>query len=167
MKLNQAPSVAKLDLSLRWVLKVDINLLNQHCKSADWLADLLTYWGSQGAQDTRVLKQLRHSWHPSTWVTWRAIEHMVTQALKVLKVLEEHVRNKALKELGNLGTWRTFGHSKHLGTWGTRALEGQFEGTRGHFEGTWRELEHSKGTWALEHSGNWVLIHSRHSRHFI
>ena len=115
MKLNQAPSVAKLDLSLRWVLKVDINLLNQHCKSADWLADLLTYWGSQGAQDTRVLKQLRHSWHPSTWVTWRAIEHTVTRALKVLKVLEEHVRNKALKELGNLGTWDT---------WGTWALEG-------------------------------------------
>ena len=111
-----------------WALKVDINLLNQHCKSADWLADWLTDWlshlGTQGTQGNRTLKHLRHSGTPGTrrahghsgylgtWGTRRAIGHSCTQGTWAL---EGHLGTWAIKALGNLGT-QGLGH---LGTQGT------------------------------------------------
>ena len=108
-----------------WALKVDINLLKQHCKSTDWLADWLTDWlrhlSTQGTQGTWVLKHLRHS--KRTWV---------------LQALERYVGTPTLRTLGTLGhskSPRALGHSKS-----PRAL--------GHPKSTWK-LAHS-GTRAPE-----------------
>ena len=113
-----------------WALKVDINLLNQHCKPADWLADWLTYWlrhlGAQGTQGTRALEHLRHS--KGTW----ALGHSM------------YSKNKSvLRHSGHSSTWGTLalGSLRCLGT--QRALE------HSNTQGTWA-LEHSKGTWAME-----------------
>ena len=114
----------KIRSSLKvWALKVDINLLNQHCKPADWLTDWLTDWlrhlGIQCTQGTRVLEHLG------------------------FKALEGHLGTRALKALGHLDTWGTWALEGHVGT---QALK-----TLGH-SGTWA-LGHSKGTWALGQLG--------------
>ena len=123
-----------------------------------------------GTQTTEAPMAPQHFSHlKSTW----AHNHSSTQGTQGTWRARGHSGTKGTWELGHLrhlrnsGTWRTLGHSRHLGTWGTRAFEGQFEGTRGYFEDTSRELEHSKGPWRLEHSGTWAFIHSRHLRHFI
>ena len=97
-----------------WALEVDINLLNQHRKPADWLADWLTDWlkhlGTQGTEGTRDLERLRQS-----------------KGTRALKVLQEHVDSPALRALWALGhskgTW-TLKTLVHLDTRGTRTLEG-------------------------------------------
>ena len=99
-----------------WALNVDINLLNRHCKPADWpaawLLDLLRHFGTQGTQalvrqspleghlGTRAFKALGHLRHSSTR---RALGHTSTQSFWAL---------------GHSGTW-ALGQSK-----GTRALQG-------------------------------------------
>ena len=131
----------KIRSSLKvWALKVDINLLNQHCKPADWLTDWLTDWlrhlGIQCTQGTRVLEHLG------------------------LKALEGHLGTRALRALGHLDTWGTWALEGHVGT---QALK-----TLGHSgaQDTWA-LRHL-GTRALEgHLGTRAVRHSRHSRHFI
>ena len=160
-------------------LKVEINLLNQHFKPYEWLADwVTTYWGTSAFKALKALKHLSHTKHSDT----RALEtfegHLGTRAIKVLKLLKALERHlgirralgtRALKALErHLGTWELneLGHLRHSvtrralgssGTQGTWAL--------GHSD-TWA-LGHSKGTWALGHSGTQALEHSRHSRHFI
>ena len=133
------------------VLKVDINLLNQHYKLADWqvdwLTDLLRRFDSQGTKDTRAVEHLKHSRHSRHSGTRKALGFWGTQgtwtlghfskntrALKALKALEGHLETRALK-----GTW-ALEHSRHLGTWPLRHL----------------------GTRALErHSGTWDILFSR------
>ena len=123
-------------------LKVNINLLNQHCKPADWLADSLTdrlrHLGSQG---TRTLEQLRHS--KDIW----AIRHsMHSKGTWVLR----HSGHLGTWTLGHLkGTW-TFGHSRQLGTW---ALETLWHSKDAWVLGNSRHLN----TWALKHLGTQVL----------
>ena len=139
-----------------WALKVDINLLSQHCKPADWLADWLTDWLRHlCTQGTQTLEHLRH--YKDTWA---------------LKTLEGHVSIPTLRVLGHLvhsGTRRALGHSRHLGNWGTWALKGHF-GTRAlkalGLLGTWT-FRHLGTRRAYGHSGTWALGHWRHSRHFI
>ena len=92
-------------------LKVDINLLNQPCKKADWLGDwvtdLLTHFDSQGTKDTRALKTLRHLRYSGIW---RALGHSATR----------HLRHSGTPSaLGHSGTW-ALGHWK--GTWALDAL---------------------------------------------
>ena len=78
--------------------------------------------------------------------TWTLKGHlMVTQRVR------KHLKGtrRVLKTLGHSkGTW-TLGHSRHLSTWGTRALEGQLD-TR-----ALRDLHtrHLKGTLTLRLSG--------------
>ena len=96
--------------------KVDINLLNQHYKPADWLADWLTallrHFDSQGTKSTRQLEYLKHSRHSRQSSTRRALEALRhskgTRAFKELKALEGH--------LGAWGTRRAPGHSGTQGT---------------------------------------------------
>ena len=123
-----------------WVLKVDISILNHHCKPADWLADWLTDWMrhlcTQGAQ---ALEHVRHS--KGTWTlgnsrhskgTW-VLQHSVYLCTWCTRTLEEHLGTQEIKALGHSrGTW-ALGHS---GTW---VLVGCF------------------GTRALWHSGTWAL----------
>ena len=131
-----------------WALKVDINLLSQHCKPADWLADWLTDWLRHlCTQGTQTLEHLRH--YKDTWA---------------LKTLEGHVSIPTLRVLGHLvhsGTRRALGHSRHLGTWGTWALKGHF-GTRAlkalGLLGTWT-FRHLGTRRAYGHSGTWALGH--------
>ena len=109
----------------KWALKVHVNLLNQHCKPAEWLTDWLTDW----LADTLGLSR-----HSNTWGT---------------RALEGHLGTRSLKVLGNLrhsGTRRALGHSgtrKALGHLGSQAL--------GHSD-TWKALGHL-GTEALGHLG--------------
>ena len=115
-----------------WVLKVDINLLNQHCKPANWLGDWLRYFDSQGTQGSRPVGHQRHSRHSGTW---RALGH---------SRYSRHSNNT-----------RALGRSMNLGTWALRTLK-----ALGHSKGTWvlghsrhlgtQALGDSKGTWALE-----------------
>ena len=92
-------------------LKVDISLLNHHCTPTDWLADWLTYWG------TSIPKALKEVGHSNIWGT------NGTRNRNRNRALEEHLGSRELKELV---TWTLegLGHSRHLGTWGTLALEG-------------------------------------------
>ena len=108
----------KIKFSLKvWALNVDINLLNRHCKPADWpaewLLDLLRHFGTQG-----------------------------TRALVGQSPLEGHS--------GTQGIRRALGRSGIQGTWAFEALE--------HSKGTWAH-EHSKllGTWTLRHLGSWAV----------
>ena len=121
-----------------WALKVDINLLNQHCKPADWLAGWLTDW-------------LKHLCNQIT---------QGTRALKVLKALEGQISTLALRTLGHSGTQRAlgplvtqgtraFGHFRHSDT--QRALEHSTLKGLGH-SGARRTLGHLS-TQALEHLG--------------
>ena len=121
-----------------WALKVDINLLNQHCKPADWLAGWLTDW-------------LKHLCNQVT---------QGTRALKVLKALEGQISTLALRTLGHSGTQRAlgplvtqgtraFGHFRHSDT--QRALEHSTLKGLGH-SGARRTLGHLS-TQALEHLG--------------
>ena len=91
-----------------WAHKVDINLLNQHCKPAGWMAEWLTDW-------TDLLR------------------HFVTQGIQGTWALEGHLDTRALMALGPLrqsGTRRALGHSRHsdiqkaLGHSGTRDTQG-------------------------------------------
>ena len=125
------------------VLKVDINLLNQHYKLADWqvdwLTDLLRRFDSQGTKDTRAVEHLKHSRHSRHSGTRKALGFWGTQgtwtlghfskntrALKALKALEGHLETRALK--GHLGTWalKALGHlaTQALGHSGTRKALG-------------------------------------------
>ena len=103
-----------------WALKLDINLLNQHCKQDDWLDHRLIDWlrhlGTQGAQGTQILEHLSHS------KGTRAIGH------------SRHLK----------GTWE-LGNSRHLDTWALRQLSTR---TLEEHLGT-QTLRQSK-TWALE-----------------
>ena len=55
-----------------WTLKVDINLLKQDCKPADWIAELID-WGTLALKALKALKAL---WYQNTWDTQgtRALE---------------------------------------------------------------------------------------------
>ena len=136
-----------------WTLKLDINLLKQHWKAADWLADLLRHFDYQGTQGTWLLKHLRHSWHSGAR---KALGHSGTQGSQ---------GPPALKKLGYLDTWGTQALKGYLGTWGNwdiQALEGHL-GTR-----TLKALEHSGSRKALAHSEeNWALGHLGQLRYFI
>ena len=136
-----------------WALKLDINLLNQHWKAADWLADLLRHFDSQSTQGTWVLKHLRHSRHSGAR---KALGHSGTHGSQ---------GTRTLKKLVHLGTWGTQALKGYLVTWDnwdTQALEGHL-GTR-----ALKALEHSGSRKALGHSkDNWALGHSGHLRYFV
>ena len=76
--LLEASPVAKL------ALKIDVNLLNQHCKPAEWLADWLTHLlrhlDSQGTRTLEALKAFGHSRYFETW----PLKHLGTWALGTL-----------------------------------------------------------------------------------
>ena len=131
-------------------LKVDINLLNQHCKSAnclaDWLNDWLSHLGTQGTQSTWALKYLRHS--KGIWAL-EALGHLGTWGIWAFE-----------GRLGHLGTQDTWALG-HWGTWSTRALEEQLDTQ------TLKVLGHSVTRRALRYLGIQALGHLRHSRHFI
>ena len=126
-KLNQVSPVAKV------ALKIDVNLLNQPCKTAEWLTDWLTdllrhldsldirkTWNTQGTQETwRTLGHWRHSG------TRRApghSRHLGTWPLRHLSIraLERHLGTQAL---GHSGT-RALGHLRHSGhfIWQTQPI---------------------------------------------
>ena len=119
-----------------WALKVDINLLNQHCKPTDGLADWLTDWlkqfGTQRTEGTKNLEHLRQS-----------------KGTRALNALERHVRTPALRAHCALGALR------HLGTQGIRVL-GHMT-LEGHL--STHALTNSKSTWALDHSGTQAPEH--------
>ena len=131
-------------------LKVDINLPNQHCTSADLLADSLTDLLRQfDSQSTQGIQGLKHLDSQDTQGIWRALGHSGTQGTWALGHLR-HSGTRALKTLGHLrhsSTQRAFGN---LGTEVTWAL-GQ-PGT----QNTWtlEALAHSRRTWALGHSSH-------------
>ena len=63
LKIKSSFFSRKITSSLKlWALKVDINLLNQHCKPVDWMAewltDLLRNFGTQGTRGTWALEEL-------------------------------------------------------------------------------------------------------------
>ena len=98
-----------------WAIKVDINLLNQHCKP-NCLAGWLTNWL------TEALGHSRRSRDSGTRALNWFKGHLDTWALKALEYLSIIW---ALKTLEHSGTW-TLMHSK--GTWafgnsGTREIE--------------------------------------------
>ena len=132
-----------------WAIKVDINLLNQHCKPnclAGWLTNWLTeaLGHSRRSRDsgTRALNWFKG--HLDTWA---------------LKALEGHVSTptpRALGHLGHSGSRRALGHSGTQGTWvpehylgtqDTRALR--------HLDN--HALKGHLGIWELRYSGNWAL----------
>ena len=136
-------------------LKVEINLLNQHFKPYEWLADwLTTYWGTSAFKALKALKHLSHTKHSDT----RALEtfegHLGTRAIKVLKLLKALERHlgirRALRHSGTQGTWKALRHVRTQWTWALEAL--------GHSKGTWA-FRHSRylGTWSLRHLGTWTL----------
>ena len=88
-----------------WDLKVNIKLLNQPCKTAEWLADWLTDW-------------LRHLG------TRRAREYSSTQGTCSFEALEHLQGTWAHRQSRHLGTWHSdtwaLGHS---GTWALEALK--------------------------------------------
>ena len=108
-------------------LEVDVNLLNQHCKKADWLADWLTYWC---ISTLKAQKTLSHSNTWGTQGTWALKGHLGTRALKALETLKEHSKGtqgtqggrKALGHLRHSGTQMMLRHSRHLATWPLRHL---------------------------------------------
>ena len=124
-----------------WALKIDVNLLNQHCKPADWLGhwktDLLRlfdFQGTQGTQDTPALEHWRHS--NGNWALQHAKHLRYTRHSKGTRALEV---------------------SRNLDAWALEALR-----IRGH-------LRHSDIRWALGHSCLKVLGHRgtrvlRHSK---
>ena len=73
--------------------KVDINLLKQHCKPADWMAEWLN--------DSRQ------------WGTQRALEQSGTQGTWALWHLRHSDIGRALMHLGTRGSW-ALGHSKSI-----------------------------------------------------
>ena len=115
-------------------LKVDINLLNQHYKPADgladWLTDLLRHFDSQGT------KSIGH------WNTWD------TQCTEGIRRALGHSVTRALKALGQLGTWGPRALEGHLDTWALEALGHLVTQALGH-SGTRKAVRHS-GTQALE-----------------
>ena len=112
-----------------WALKVDISLLNQHCKPADWLADWLTDWlrrlctqGTQALKHSRCSKGTlvpQHSGYLDTWCTWALKWHLGTWALQALRHVRHLATQKTLLHSDTQGTW-ALGHS---GTWPLKVLE--------------------------------------------
>ena len=148
------------------MIKIDVNLLNQHCKPADWLAewitDLLRHFDSQGTKDTWALEHLRHprhSKHLGTQGTWTLghLRHLDTRRALGHSRHSRHSKGTqgtwVLRQLRHPGTERTLRHSRHLkDTW---ALGNLKHWALGH-SGTW-PLGHTKGTWTLWYSSTWAL----------
>ena len=133
-----------------WALKVDINLLNQHCKPADWLADWLTDWLADWL--TEPLGHSRNSRHSGTRAR-KALEGDVgTPALKALEHLGHSGTPRALEHLGTQGT-RAIGHLRHLDI--RRTLG--YSGTLGLRHLGTRAFEGHLGTQAFMYSSTWAL----------
>ena len=89
-----------------WARKVDINLLNQYCKPADWMAEWLTDWTDLLRHSSlKALKALGrskgtwtlgYSWHLGLWGNRALEEHLGTQGIRAFK---RHLGTRALETL--------------------------------------------------------------------
>ena len=121
-----------------WALKVDINLLNQHCQPADWmdewLTDLLRHFCTKGTQGTGALEGYLGT--QDTWGTWALKWHLGTRTLKALGHLKHSDIRRALGHSRYFGTWAI----RHLGTRALKALEALYLEDSGR---SWSWLRHS------------------------